>query len=298
MHKTGLSGQPAYTRKEPSVLGGIVFDATGQRLSPTYAIKKGTRYRYYVSSSLMRDAGTNRSGGWRIPAGDLEGLVINRLCKFLTDPTAILDAVDEESPSGTAQSQLIERGHQIADELAAQPLNEIKATLLTLACRVGVSSDRIDISLSRRRLTEVLAGQSIDLSDAEPESGTVPSDDVVTLTAPARLKRVGREMRMLIEGSDDQTDADPSLLRIIARAHDIQGRLSQNTKLTVHDIARDEGVTAAYLYNLLRLPWLAPDITTAIVNGRQPRQLNAKTLMRKASRLPADWAEQRTLLGF
>ena len=65
----------------------------------------------------------------------------------------------------------------------------------------------------------------------------------------------------------------------------------------MNDIARDEGVTAAYLYNLLRLPWLAPDITTAIVNGRQPRQLNAKTLMRKASRLPANWAEQRTLLG-
>ena len=86
---------------------------------------------------------------------------------------------------------------------------------------------------------------------------------------------------MLVEGSDDQTVTDPSLLRIIARAHDIQGRLSQNTKLTVHDIARDEGVTAAYLYNLLRLPWLAPDITTAIVNGRQPRQLNAKTLMRE-----------------
>jgi site-specific DNA recombinase len=55
--------------KQPSLLGGLVFDATGQRLSPTYAIKKGTRYRYYVSSSLIREAGTNRSGGWRIPAG-------------------------------------------------------------------------------------------------------------------------------------------------------------------------------------------------------------------------------------
>ena len=64
------------------------------------------------------------------------------------------------------------------------------------------------------------------------------------------------------------------------------------------DIARDERVTAAYIYTLLRLPWLAPDITAAIVNGRQPQQLNAKALMRKASRLPADWAEQRTLLGF
>jgi site-specific DNA recombinase len=74
--------------------------------------------------------------------------------------------------------------------------------------------------------------------------------------------------------------------------------LNQNTDLTVHDIAREEGVTAAYLYNLLRVPWLAPNIITAIVNGRQPRQLNAMTLMRKASRLPAHWPEQRALLGF
>jgi hypothetical protein len=37
---------------------------------------------------------------------------------------------------------------------------------------------------------------------------------------------------------------------------------SQNTDLTVHDIAREEHVTAAYIYMILRLPWLAPDITT------------------------------------
>ena len=105
-------------------------------------------------------------------------------------------------------------------------------------------------------------------------------------------------MRMLVAGADDQAAADPGLLRVIARAHDIQGRLSQNTDLTVHDIAREERVTAAYIYTLLRLPWLAPDITTAIVSGRQPQQLNAMTLMRKASRLPVDWGAQRTLLGF
>ena len=103
---------------------------------------------------------------------------------------------------------------------------------------------------------------------------------------------------MLVENSGDQQATDPSLLRIIARAHDIQARLVQNTKLTVHDVARDERVSAAYIYNLLRLAWLAPDITAAIVNGRQPPQLNAKKLMRQASRLPADWSEQRTLLGF
>ena len=77
----------------------------------------------------------------------------------------------------------------------------------------------------------------------------------------------------LVENADDQTPADPSLLRILARAHDIQARLIQNPKLTVHDIAREEHVSAAYLYSLLRLPWLAPDITTAIINGRKPPQL-------------------------
>jgi hypothetical protein len=46
------------------------------------------------------------------------------------------------------------------------------------------------------------------------------------------------------------------------------------------------------------VPWLAPDITTAIINGRKPLQLSAQTLMRLTPRLPVDWAEQRTLLGF
>ena len=79
---------------------------------------------------------------------------------------------------------------------------------------------------------------------------------------PVGLKRVGRETRMLVENADEQTAADPSLLRIIARAHHIQARLIHNAKLTVHDIAREERVSAAYIYSLLRLPWLAPDMAT------------------------------------
>ncbi|MFZ3327567.1 MAG: hypothetical protein WA231_17530 [Methylocella sp.] len=87
------------------------------------------------------------------------------------------------------------------------------------------------------------------------------------------------------------------MLRVIARAHHIQARPIHNPKLTVHDIAREEQVSAAYLHALLRLPWLAPDVTTAIINGRQPRQLTAQTLMR-LTLLSAGWAEQRKLLGF
>ena len=85
----------------PSLLTGMVFDETGERLTPTYAVKKGTRYRYYVSTSLITGAGSRR----RIPAGNLEALVINRLRKFLADPGAILDAVDNDSHNGSGCSQ-------------------------------------------------------------------------------------------------------------------------------------------------------------------------------------------------
>ena len=74
--------------KHPSLLAGLVFDETGERLTPTYAVKKGTRYRYYVSTTLLTGAGRNRSGGRRIPAGNLEGLVIDRLRAFFADPAS------------------------------------------------------------------------------------------------------------------------------------------------------------------------------------------------------------------
>jgi DNA invertase Pin-like site-specific DNA recombinase len=282
--------------KHPSLLAGLVFDETGQRLTPTYSVKKGTRYRYYVSTALLTGTGTSCSNGRRIPAGDLEGLVIERLRAFLTHPGAMLDAIGDESPSGSGQSQWVERGRDLAEELEAQVPNAVRTTLMTLQGRVEIKPDRIEINISRHCLAAFLAGRTINLTT--PQRQDLNSDDVVTLVAPARLRRVGREMRMIVENFDDRTAADPSLLRVIARAHDIQECLIRNTELTVHDIAREQRVSAAYIYNLLRLPWLAPDITTAIVNGRQPQQLNAKTLMQRASRLPADWSEQRVQLGF
>ena len=124
------------------------------------------------------------------------------------------------------------------------------------------------------------------------------SGDILTLKVKARLQRVGREMRMLVENGDDQTLADPGLLRIIARAHDIHLRLMQSADLTLHGIANQERVTPGYISRLLRLPLLAPDIVTAIVSGKNPPQLTAKKLMRHALELPIDWTEQRKLLGF
>jgi hypothetical protein len=62
-------------------------------------------------------------------------------------------------------------------------------------------------------------------------------------------------------------------------------------------LAKREGVSPSYFTRLVRLSYLAPDITQAILEGPQPRDLTADQLLAH-SRLPLAWQEQRTLLGF
>ena len=62
-------------------------------------------------------------------------------------------------------------------------------------------------------------------------------------------------------------------------------------------LAKREGVSPSYFTRLVRLSYLAPDITHAILDGRQPRDLTAEKLL-EHSRLPLAWPDQRTALGF
>ena len=283
--------------KQPSLLAGLVFDETGERLTPSHAVKKGTRYRYYVSRSLIVGTVKGKSSGRRIPAANLESLVINKLRDFLADEGAILDAIRHECADGTAQNQRIARGLKIAEELETLAPARTRVMLMALFSRIDIRPDRIEINVRRACLIELLGAHSIVLSLRRDRSKH-ETKDLLTLKVPARLQRVGREMKMLVENSDSQTKADPGLLRIIARAHDLQERVLENSDLTLHAIASQEHVTPGYVSRLLRLPSLAPDIITAIVNGKNPPQLSAKKLMRLALQLPVDWAEQRKLLGF
>jgi hypothetical protein len=62
-------------------------------------------------------------------------------------------------------------------------------------------------------------------------------------------------------------------------------------------LAEREGVSRSYFTRVVRLSYLAPDITQAILDGHQPRDLTAEKLLAH-SRLPLAWHDQRTVLGF
>ena len=67
----------------PSLLAGLIFDADGARMTPTHAAKGEKRYRYYVSASLLTGGRVANSSGIRVPAGDIEGLVLDRLRQLM-----------------------------------------------------------------------------------------------------------------------------------------------------------------------------------------------------------------------
>jgi site-specific DNA recombinase len=58
--------------RSPSLLAGLLFDREGHRMTPSHAIKKGTRYRYYVSRPLTNQSRANAPDAMRIPAGEIE----------------------------------------------------------------------------------------------------------------------------------------------------------------------------------------------------------------------------------
>ncbi|PNE09611.1 MAG: hypothetical protein CR217_19165, partial [Beijerinckiaceae bacterium] len=66
-----------------------------------------------------------------------------------------------------------------------------------------IRSDRVEIAISRSRLTELVAG-SLDLK-MQLQAPPSALDDFLGLTVQVSLKRVGREMRMLVENANDQT---------------------------------------------------------------------------------------------
>ncbi|HVV79078.1 MAG TPA: recombinase family protein [Pseudolabrys sp.] len=278
--------------QEPSLLTGLLFDEHGERLTPTWTSKKGKRYRYYVSAALV--AGTNETKQ-RIPAGNLEDVVVEKIRRFFSDPKELID-VFERLGLSRQRSAAIKCAARIARQLNEK--DQTRTTLiLPLLRRVVVGSEEIKIEMHNDRLAALLHGKVAEsLSEQSLESKD--SGDAIILTVSAQLQRVAREMKLVIDQTKAGAMCDMALLRIIARAYDVQARLNANRNLSVKEVSQVENVSSAYIYSLLRLRWLAPSIVSAIVNGRHPKRLNAKRLMRLSFRLSPYWSEQRALLGF
>jgi hypothetical protein len=77
-----------------ALLTGLIFDSRGNAMSPTYSVRRGKRYSYYVSCGLLRGVRKEDAGSHsRVGAEELERLVVEVLAQQLSQPELLSDAV-------------------------------------------------------------------------------------------------------------------------------------------------------------------------------------------------------------
>jgi site-specific DNA recombinase len=175
----------------PSLLAGLIYDDSAERMSPTHAVKKGTRYRYYVSQSLIkRDRPKASTAACRVPAADLETLVEDRIIALLQDEAALNEAADR--PSIDVRKALIAQARNLASRWPSLAAPEKRTLLHALVARIDVRAETVDITVSLAALPAIVQ-PDLDLRRL-PLLVDTPTR---TLSIPAKVKRTDDPRRML-----------------------------------------------------------------------------------------------------
>ncbi len=231
--------------KSDRLLAGVLFDAEGEPMTPTHAVKKGVRYRYYVSRRLITNARAKaqREQGQRLPADELERLVVERLKTFFTDADAITESLPPRRRSAPAVKRALAAAADIVKAIATEGDGKAFDLLRPLIARAQVQLDRIDVDLGADRVADAfLGGGSIEdrfglKQDNERECAAAfsPGDDsgaLIRFTVAAELKRAGMEMKFVQAGAD-QGSPDAALVRLLTRAHSLARHLASSPSSTL-----------------------------------------------------------------
>ena len=78
----------------PSLLAGWLWDEHGRRFTPSHTLKNGKRYHYYFCPALTNSHHREQErAAIRLPARDIEVLVLRKLQSFLSAPTEVMDQI-------------------------------------------------------------------------------------------------------------------------------------------------------------------------------------------------------------
>ena len=288
--------------KHPSLLVGRLFTEEGVPFTPSHAASHGRRYRYYVERPLVT-AKTDSAGrtdneiksgmgskGWRLPANEIEKLVLQQLVSFLRDRGAVLDALVLKRKPPSLVSAALERAEKLADACEAGTPAYQAEIVVALVQRITVAQEKVTVEIARnalaRRLLNREAGAA---SESKSRSG-------ITIEVQVSFRRRGVEAKLVIQGQWGSTSSpDPKLVKALARAHKWFGQIVRGDVDGIGAVARAERLDRAYVTRIVCLAFLAPEITKAIVEGRHPTELTAKRLINSSLGIPFSWTDQTAL---
>jgi len=253
-------------QKSQSLLTGRIFDASGNRMTPSYAVKNGVRYRYYISTALIQGQPDKAATVNRVPAAEIETLITSALRKQLAEKL---------------NNKVEARGCQLPND---------KDLVSTYIARVDVKPDH-------------LAAQLFVKQDqySSRESGTLDHNTSNIMVVPWRKTPSKRPREIILPaGTSSHQDSRPIraetrvlLVTAIAKGRRWLDELMAGTVTSVEQIASAETCTVRQVNMTISLAFLAPNLVQAAVDGRLPRGVGIANL-RNA---PAEWSLQYARLG-
>ena len=259
----------ASTTEESAPLTSKIFDETGDILTPSHTKRRNRRFRYYISRRLITKG--RDPSAWRLPAPQLEELVLRQVCHHLRVRAVRHDLL--ESPDATKALSLSEALETLA--ASSDP-----AALWPLVQKVTIAPGSLEIALDPEHLAARLA--------IDPDS---LNDDLMAIKAPFTLKRRGVEAK-LISGTTEPK-ADHILQKNLALAHAWVKAIRSGTSIA--QIASSEQKSESAIRARLTLAFLAPQIQRAILDGQLSPEWTTDSILKR--NLPADWSAQITALG-
>ena len=140
----------------------------------------------------------------------------------------------------------------------------------------------LQITLDAENFTQITARLSDD------EAVLDRTQDSITVSMPILFASRGSRT-LVLPASSRPSQPDSVLIGALRKAHSML-RTKRGMPLI------DAAPRSPYERSILRLAFLAPDIQQAILEGRQPHNLNLETFKKIA--IPLSWETQRQVLGF
>jgi DNA invertase Pin-like site-specific DNA recombinase len=176
---------------EPSLLAGLLVDAQGERFTPSHAVKKGRRYRYYVSAALITEAGNDRTQSWRLAAQEIEDCVIRILVDALISPTRLLEQFGTPGMPSDQIRSLLGHASRLAATLRDSPGERAKI-VRGFVEQIIVDDNRIIIKARRSALLREAVRTSASRRSERPSRRGAITRSGVGGSAAACARSAGR----------------------------------------------------------------------------------------------------------
>ena len=128
------------------------------------------------------------------------------------------------------------------------------------------------------------AHQLTEPNDGEAERGPLDRDgDGLTPRLTAKLRRRSGQLRLVVPangGPDLESRPNAPLIKALTRAYAWKVQVLSGEAESTRAIALRDGLAERHVSRILHLAFLAPDIAEAVLDGRQPADLELDRLMK------------------